>query len=61
LPGPTRVAASVSVVRQSTPTTVAPASPIAPSSSAVPTPKCVIGTPYPARASNTRVLCGSTK
>ena len=37
-----------------------PASDIAPSSSAVPTPKCVIGTPAPASASNTLELCGST-
>ena len=33
---------------------------IAPSSSAVPTPKCVIGTPWSASAANTRALCGST-
>ena len=49
-PGPTRVAASASEVRQSTPTTAGAACPetasaIAPSSSAVPTPKWVIGTP----------------
>jgi hypothetical protein len=39
LPGSTRRAASSSGVRQSTPTTSAPASPISPSSSPVPTPK----------------------
>ena len=38
----------------------ATASDIAPSSSAVPTPKCVIGTPASASAANTRALCGST-
>ncbi len=62
--GRTRAAASVSEVRQSTPTTRAAgpdtASDIAPSSSAVPTPKCVIGTPAPASAANTRLLCGNT-
>ena len=34
--------------------------PIAPSSSAVPTPKWVIGTPASFSDENTRVLCGST-
>lgn len=33
---------------------------MAPSSSAVPTPKCVIGTPAAAMVANTRLLCGST-
>ena len=59
-PASTRAAASTSDVRQSTPTTVAPAADIAPSSSAVPTPKCVIGTPRSASVANTRALCGRT-
>lgn len=33
---------------------------IAPSNSAVPTPKCVIGTPCSPSAANTRALCGNT-
>ena len=60
LPGSTRRTASSSGTRQSTPTTSAPASPIMPSSSPVPTPKCSRGTPDPASASKTRLLCGST-
>ncbi|COX96686.1 Uncharacterised protein [Mycobacterium tuberculosis] len=68
MPGTTRAAASVSGVRQSTPTTAprpgrspaVTASDIAPSNSAVPTPKCVIGTPCSPSAANTRALCGNT-
>ena len=57
VPASTRAAASMSDVRQSTPTMVAVpglrASDMAPSSSAVPTPKCVIGTPHSASAAKT--------
>ena len=61
LPSSTRRAASSSGTRQSTPTTSAPASPITPSSSPVPTPKWILGTPAPASASKIRLLCGSTE
>ncbi len=61
LPGPTRSAATSSGTRQSTPTTSAPAWPMRPSSSPVPTPKWIRGTPYPATASNTLVLAGITE
>ena len=46
--------------RQSTPRTSAPASAIAPSSSPVPTPKWIRGTPASATAPSTRAECGST-
>ena len=45
VPGPTRRRASSSGTRQSTPTTSDPAEPIRPSSSPVPTPKRMVGTP----------------
>ena len=61
LPGPTRRAASSSGTRQSTPTTSAPASPMRPSSSPVPTPKWMRGTPYASTASKTFVDAGITE
>ena len=52
--------ASSSGTRQSTPTTSAPASPISPSSSPVPTPKWTFGTSRSASAAKTAALCGCT-
>ena len=58
--GPIRPTASSSGSRKSTPTTSAPASPICPSSSPVPTPKWMRGTPAPPTAASTAAECGCT-
>ena len=57
---PTRRTPSASGTRQSTPTTSAPASPIRPSSSPVPTPKWIRGTPSSPAAASTRADYGMT-
>ncbi len=57
---PTRNVASASGTRQSTPTTSAPAWPIAASSSPVPTPKWIRGTPRSETAASTAAECGWT-
>ena len=56
--GPTRRLASANGTRQSTPITSAPAAPIRPSNSEVPTPKWIRGTPVIASACNTRAEYG---
>ena len=60
-PGRAGAPASSSGMRQSTPTTSAPAAAMQPSSSPVSTPKWMRGTPRSATASKIRVVCGSTK
>ena len=57
-PAVTERHASSSGIRQSTPTTSAPASPSSPSSSPVPTPKWILGTPLSASAAKIRLVCG---